>query len=57
MVGDDVVNDVLGGQTAGLVGVLVKTGKFSPEQLEAADGRPDHVLDTIGDLPGLLEGS
>jgi HAD superfamily hydrolase (TIGR01458 family) len=57
MVGDDIVNDVLGAQTAGLIGVLVKTGKFSPEQLEAADGRPDHVLDTIGDRPGLLEGS
>ncbi len=28
MVGDDVVNDVLGAQTAGLVGILVRTGKY-----------------------------
>jgi HAD superfamily hydrolase (TIGR01458 family) len=54
MVGDDVVNDVIGAQTAGLVGVLVKTGKFVPEHLERVDGRPDHVLDTIGGLPALL---
>lgn len=57
MVGDDVVNDVLGAQAAGLVGVLVKTGKFSPEDLERATGRPDHVLDTVGDLPRILEAS
>jgi HAD superfamily hydrolase (TIGR01458 family) len=54
MVGDDVVNDVLGAQDAGLVGVLVKTGKFMPADLERAAGRPDHVLDSIAGLPALL---
>jgi HAD superfamily hydrolase (TIGR01458 family) len=54
MVGDDVVNDVLGAQAAGLRGVLVRTGKFRPEDLEAAGGQPDHVLGSIADLPGLL---
>ena len=57
MVGDDVVNDVLGAQAAGLVGVLVKTGKFAPEDLARAGGRPDHELDSIGDLPSLLDAS
>lgn len=52
MVGDDVEADVLGAQAAGIEGVLVRTGKFRPEHLEA--GRPDHVIDSIGDLPGLL---
>jgi len=57
MVGDDVVNDVLGAQSAGLVGVLVRTGKFAPEDLERVSEAPDHVLEAIGDLPRLLEAS
>jgi HAD superfamily hydrolase (TIGR01458 family) len=55
MVGDDLVSDVLGAQAVGIIGVLVKTGKFRPGDLEAADGRPDHVLDGIGELPSLLD--
>jgi HAD superfamily hydrolase (TIGR01458 family) len=55
MVGDDVVNDVLGAQAAGLTGVLVRTGKFRPEDLERAPGVPDHVIDEVGSLPELLE--
>jgi HAD superfamily hydrolase (TIGR01458 family) len=54
MVGDDVVNDVLGAQAAGIVGVLVRTGKFRASDLERIDGRPDHTIDSIADLPGLL---
>lgn len=50
MVGDDLVNDVLGAQAAGLAGVLVRTGKFRPEDLDTAPGAPDHVIDSIGDL-------
>jgi len=52
MVGDDVEADVLGAQAAGIAGALVRTGKFRPEHLEA--GRPDHVIDSVADLPGLL---
>ncbi|MGZ5354176.1 MAG: TIGR01458 family HAD-type hydrolase [Actinomycetota bacterium] len=54
MVGDDVASDVLGAQAAGLTGVLVRTGKFRPEDLERVDGRPDVAIDTIGDLPDAL---
>ena len=54
MVGDDVANDVLGAQAAGLSGVLVRTGKFRPEDLERAGGVPDVVLDSVADLPKLL---
>lgn len=56
MVGDDVTSDVLGAQAAGLTGVLVRTGKFRPELLAAADGDPDHVVDSIIDVPALLAG-
>jgi len=55
MVGDDIGSDVLGAQAVGLTGVLVRTGKFRPSDLEDADGTPDHVIDGIGQLPELLQ--
>jgi HAD superfamily hydrolase (TIGR01458 family) len=55
MVGDDLVSDVLGAQAVGIIGILVRTGKFRPADLDGADGRPDHVLDGIGELPSLLD--
>jgi HAD superfamily hydrolase (TIGR01458 family) len=54
MVGDDVENDVLAAQRAGITGVLVRTGKYLPQTLRAASGRPDHVTDSFADLPALL---
>jgi HAD superfamily hydrolase (TIGR01458 family) len=54
MIGDDIDNDVLGAQRHGLVGVLVRTGKFRPSALRDAAGRPDHVIDSFADLPELL---
>ena len=52
MVGDDVVNDVVGAQDAGLTGVLVRTGKFQPADL--GRGTPDVVVDSLADVPALL---
>ncbi|MFJ4466377.1 TIGR01458 family HAD-type hydrolase [Streptomyces sp. NPDC089424] len=54
MVGDDIESDVLGAQRAGVTGVLVRTGKYLPETHRAADGTPDHVLDSFADVPSLL---
>jgi HAD superfamily hydrolase (TIGR01458 family) len=54
MLGDDLESDVLGAQAAGLTGVLVRTGKFRPEDLERATGTPDVIIDSIGELPGIL---
>ena len=53
MVGDDIVNDVHGAQELGILGALVRTGKFLPGDLDKAPA-PDHLLETIADLPGLL---
>jgi phospholysine phosphohistidine inorganic pyrophosphate phosphatase len=50
MVGDDVRADVEGAQRAGLSGILVRTGKFSPSDL-SGNVTPDAVLDSIADLP------
>lgn len=55
MIGDDIEADVLGAQAVGAIGVLVKTGKFHPSDLETSAGRPDHVIDDIGQLPELFE--
>jgi len=55
MVGDSVDSDVLAGMDAGLLGVLVRTGGFRQEDLEAVDGEPDAVIDSIADLPDLLD--
>jgi HAD superfamily hydrolase (TIGR01458 family) len=56
MVGDDIESDVIGAQAGGITGVLVRTGKFRPADLDHASGRPDRVIDDIGQLPALLEG-
>lgn len=55
MVGDDVRGDVEGAQRAGLTGVLVRTGKFTPADLQGPV-RPDAVLDSVADLPAWLTG-
>jgi len=54
MVGDDIENDVLAAQAVGITGVLVRTGKYREELLAGAPGTPDHAIDSIADLPGLL---
>jgi ribonucleotide monophosphatase NagD (HAD superfamily) len=50
MVGDDIRADVGGAQDAGLQGVLVRTGKFRPEDLDGPV-TPAAVLGSIADLP------
>ena len=55
MVGDDLDADVLPAQSIGMTGVLVRTGKFEGQTPSAAPGRPDHVIDSVAELPGLLE--
>ena len=55
MVGDDLTNDVLAAQRVGLTGVLVRTGKFRQSVLDLAPQRPDHVVDSVAQLPKLLD--
>jgi HAD superfamily hydrolase (TIGR01450 family) len=51
MVGDRVASDIEGGRRAGLATVLVLGDATTREQAEAAEPRPDHVVE---DLAGLL---
>jgi HAD superfamily hydrolase (TIGR01458 family) len=54
VLGDDLESDVAGAQAAGLRGILVRTGKFRPEDLERSAIRPDAVLGSLAELPSLL---
>jgi phospholysine phosphohistidine inorganic pyrophosphate phosphatase len=49
MVGDDIEVDVGGAQRAGMRGILVRTGKFQPGDLNGSV-TPDLVIDSIADL-------
>ena len=57
MVGDDVENDVGGAQAAGMIGVLVKTGKHREEALQRSGVAPEFVLDSVAGLQALLTGA
>jgi ribonucleotide monophosphatase NagD (HAD superfamily) len=54
MVGDDIENDVAASQRLGMTGVLVRTGMFTPDQLDRPTEPPDHVIDSFAVLPDLL---
>ncbi len=54
VVGDDVAADVGGAMALGMRGVLVRTGKFRQDELERSPVRPDAVVGSVADLPGLL---
>jgi HAD superfamily hydrolase (TIGR01458 family) len=54
MVGDDVEADVGGAIAAGLRGVLVRTGKYREETLQASDVTPSEIVDSIANLPDLI---
>ena len=53
MVGDDLVTDIGGAQAVGMRGVLVRTGKFRPQDLDGTV-KPDRILDSIADLPEVV---
>ncbi|MEO8417467.1 MAG: TIGR01458 family HAD-type hydrolase [Methylophilaceae bacterium] len=54
MIGDDIDADVGGAQQAGLKGILVRTGKYRQPYVAASSIKPDLIIDSIKDLPGVL---
>jgi HAD superfamily hydrolase (TIGR01458 family) len=56
MVGDDVETDVGGAQRAGLMGILVRTGKYREDAVRASGICSAATIDSIADLPALLNG-
>lgn len=55
VVGDDIETDIGGARTAGMRGVLVRTGKFREDQLQASGVEPFAVIDSVADLPDLID--
>jgi HAD superfamily hydrolase (TIGR01458 family) len=55
MVGDDVEADIAGAQACGLRTILVRTGKFRPDVVEASGVNPDGIVSSIAQLPQWLE--
>lgn len=54
MCGDRLYTDIAAGQKQGLFSILVLTGETRPEDLAAAEVKPDLVLQRLGDLAPLL---
>jgi ribonucleotide monophosphatase NagD (HAD superfamily) len=54
VVGDDPAADIGGGQAVGAATVLVRSGKGDRPR-SGAEAEPDAVLDSVADLPGLLQ--
>jgi HAD superfamily hydrolase (TIGR01458 family) len=55
VVGDDLAADIGGGRAVGAATVLVRSGKGDRSQ-PGAETEPDAVIDSVADLPGLLQG-
>jgi HAD superfamily hydrolase (TIGR01458 family) len=55
LVTDDIEADIRGARLFGMKTALVRTGKFRPETLEAADLTPDIVASSLAVFPELLE--
>ena len=54
MIGDDIDSDVGGAQKSGIRGILVRTGKYRKETLEASSVTPDAVWDSVAGLTNYL---
>ncbi|HZR95531.1 MAG TPA: HAD-IA family hydrolase, partial [Gaiellaceae bacterium] len=55
MVGDDLETDVVGARGVGMRAVLVRTGKFRPDIVEASRVQPDGIVSSIAHLPDWIE--
>ena len=57
MVGDDLEGDIVGAHKHGMKTVLVRTGKFRPDEVERSRIQPDAIISSIAQLPDWLEES
>ena len=55
IVGDDIEGDIAGGRNHGLKTILVRTGKFRPDEVEVSRVQPDAIVSSIAQLPDWLE--
>ena len=55
MVGDDLEGDCIGAANHGMRTILVRTGKFRPDEVEASSAQPDAIVSSIAQVPDWLE--
>ncbi len=55
MVGDDLEGDIVGAHRHGMKTILVRTGKFRPDDVERSRVQPDGIVSSIAQLPDWLE--
>jgi HAD superfamily hydrolase (TIGR01458 family) len=55
MVGDDLETDIVGAHKHGMKTLLVRTGKFRPDDVERSQVQPDGIVSSIAQLPDWLE--
>jgi HAD superfamily hydrolase (TIGR01458 family) len=55
MVGDDLEGDIVGAHNHGMKTILVRTGKFRPDDVERSQIQPDGIVSSIAQLPQWLE--
>jgi HAD superfamily hydrolase (TIGR01458 family) len=55
MIGDDLEGDCVGAHKHGMRSVLVRTGKFRPDEVERSRIQPDGIISSIAQLPDWLE--
>jgi HAD superfamily hydrolase (TIGR01458 family) len=57
MVGDDLEGDIVGAHKHGMKTILVRTGKFRPDEVERSRVQPDAIVSSIAQLPEWLDGN
>jgi HAD superfamily hydrolase (TIGR01458 family) len=55
MIGDDLENDIVGAHKHGMKTLLVRTGKFRPDDVERSQVQPDGIVSSIAQVPDWLE--
>ena len=55
MVGDDLEGDIVGARNHGMKTILVRTGKFRPDEVERSSVQPDGIVSSIAQLPDWLD--
>ncbi len=54
VVGDDITSDIVGAERMEMRSILVRTGKFKPNQLENPVAKPTWVLESVSELTQLF---